>query len=144
MGGRQDLGKDEYYDDYINSSTEERYEIIFGEINNRDKAVYGVASASGYDAPHPEEELTSFNAKTDVDVHPLDKDKSLENGLTINKESSLSREETDKKLLLPVKSGQPKDFVLCIYMEGWDEDCVNHHMGGHFKLDLSITVLREI
>ena len=44
-----------------------------------------------------------------------------------------------------LRSAHPeKRIVLSIYMEGWDLDCTNAHMGGSFDLGLGFKILREM
>ncbi len=137
LGGREDLFSTTYYDSYRNDTDDEYYEVIYGEVNDRNLAVYGEASDTDSEAP---KEYTSFAAKTKAGVHPFLLDESLENGLEIKKEDSLARAEVEDKFSLQVKGGEMKEFVLAIYMEGWDMDCINSHMGGSFDMRLNFKI----
>ena len=140
LGGREDLFLSGYYDSYskLNESSQfEWYEIIYGEVKNRDKAVYNDALPDEIPAVGTK---TSFNAATKENVHAFNKEASIANGLEIVKEDSLSLEEVEEKFQLPLKAGQLKEIVLSIYMEGWDLDCTNSHMGGSFGMDLQFKV----
>ncbi len=139
LGGREDLDKNKFYDFYVKNS--EMYETVFGEISNREKIAYGTKAAEDIDTTG---EYTSFNANTKKDTYPFDLETSLKNGLDIKKESSISMEEIEDYIQIPVKADTPKEIVLSIYMEGWDEDCTNAHMGGSFILDVDFKILREM
>ena len=138
LGGREDLGKDDYYDYYTSSTG--MYETVYGEVENRETIKYGERADEDIETTG---ELTSFNAKTKKNVHPFDLEASIENGLVIKTEDSIALNEVEEKIAIPVKADKPKEIVLSIYMEGWDEDCTNAHMGGSFILDVDFKVLRE-
>ena len=140
LGGRADLFKNKYYDSYHNSDDNEKYEIIYGEVTGRENAVYLDARDEDTDAP---EVYTSFDSRTKAGVHAFDLEASLDNGLQIKKEDSLSRADLEEKMIIPLKSGQPKEIVLMAYMEGWDLDCTNQHMGSNFNIDLQFKISEE-
>ena len=137
LGGRADLFMNRYYDDYLNLDDEERYEVIYGEITGRENAVYLDAREQDTDAP---EVYTSFASRTKAGTHAFDLKASLENGLEIKKEDSLSRAEMENKMIIQLESGKPKEIVLMAYMEGWDLDCTNKHMGSSFNIDLQFKI----
>ncbi|MCR5185249.1 MAG: hypothetical protein K6C32_04140 [Bacilli bacterium] len=139
LGGRQDLDKTKFYDYYSVYGSEEKYEIIYGEVNHRENAVYAPAED---DITTTTGELTSFNSQTDAHVQAFKRSESLANGLEIKEEETLSRGEVEDKIQIPVKAYTPKRFVLSIYMEGWDEDCINAHMGGSFNVNLKFKIAR--
>ena len=60
--------------------------------------------------------------------------------MEIVKEDSLSLSEVEDKFFVSLNAGEFKEIVLTIYMEGWDKDCVNSHMGGSFGMDLQFKV----
>lgn len=141
LGGRADLFLNRYYDDYLNDVDRERYEVIYGEVTGRENAVYLDARDSDTDAP---EKYTSFASRTKAGTHAFDLDASLaKEDFDIKKEDSLSLAEVEEKILIPLKSGQPKEIVLMAYMEGWDLDCTNQHMGGNFNIDLQFKISEE-
>ena len=140
LGGRADLFKNKYYDNYINPIDKESYEVIYGELTGRENAVYLDARDEDTDAP---EIYTSFDSRTKAGTHAFDLESSLNNGLDIKKEDSLSLNEAEEKILIPLKSGQPKEIVLMAYMEGWDLDCTNQHMGSSFNIDLQFKISEE-
>ena len=137
LGGREDMFLSGYYDSYKNPYDDEWYEIIYGEVKNRDKAKYD--PALDHDIPVVGE-TTSFNSSTKEKVHAFNKKLSKENGMEIVKEDSLSLSEVEDKFFVSLNAGEFKEIVLTIYMEGWDKDCVNSHMGGSFGMDLQFKV----
>lgn len=139
LGGRQNLGKDPYFDHYNYEGQEK--EIIYGEVTNRELAVYD--TAKDVDITYSGEQ-NSFNASTEAGVEAFKLEESLENGLIIGKEESASLNDVERALKIPLKAEKPKRIVLSIYMEGWDKDCVNHHMGGSFNTEIQFKVLREM
>ena len=137
LGGREDLFLSGYYDSYQNPFDYQWYEIVYGEANSRDKIVY--------DNPLTDDvpvvgKATSFNASTKANVHAFNKQASEANGFSFVKEDSLSLDEVEEKFYVSLNAGELKEIVLSIYMEGWDLDCVNSHMGGSFGMDLQFKV----
>ena len=141
MGGRQDLNKDGYYDHYTSLANSEMYETIYGEINDRSLAIYDDKLTSDTELVGEE---TSFNAMSMENVHPFNLQASLDNGLVIKEEESLSLDELESEIIIPMYNNVPKEIVLSIYMEGWDTDCINAHMGGSFNLELSFMIEKEM
>lgn len=138
LGGKLDLEKTGYYSYYVTDG--KLYETVFGEINNRDKVVY--------DEPLDQDselvgEETSFNARDKKGVYRYNQEKSLANGIEIAKEKSYSLDELDN-VIIPMYHNIPKRIVLSFYMEGWDLDCTNAHMGASFGLELGFKILREM
>lgn len=141
LGGRADLFLNRYYDHYLDKDNYEWYEIIYGEVTGRENAVY--LDARDEDSEEPEV-FTSFASRTRAGTHAFDLEASLaKDDFDIKKEDSLSLEEVEEKLLIPLKSGQPKEIVLMEYMEGWDLDCTNKHMGSNFNIDLEFKISEE-
>ena len=140
LGGREDLFSTTYYDSYRNDVDGEYYEVIYGEVNDRNKAVYGEVSETDSEPPA---NYSSFAAKTKAGVHPFLLEESLNNGLEIKKEDSISRSEVEDKFYFNLKGGEIKEFVLAIYMEGWDVDCINSHMGGSFDMRLNFKIAEQ-
>lgn len=141
LGGREDLFATHYYDYYHNNDDNELYEVIYGEVINRDKAVYDYARESDTDAP---EVYSSFDSRTKAGVRAFNLDESLNNGMIIKKEDSLSLDEVEKKFYLDLESEKMKELVLVIYIEGWDLDCINSHMGGTFDLNLKFKIREDL
>ena len=139
LGGRADLFGNRYYDSHQESDGD-RYETIFGEVSNREKAVY--LPVNEKDTPAPET-YTSFDSRTQAGVHALNLNASLENGLEIAKEDSMTVTEAEAKIFLRLKSMEPKEIVLLTYLEGWDTDCTNQHMGSTFNLDMKFKISEE-
>ena len=141
FAGVLDNDKDDYFDTYMSDGSQ--YEIIYGEVENRESIVYNYADEEidkkdGY--------YSSFNAKRRANSYTFDKDASVENGLKIAKENSLSMSDVDgdnSKLVIPVDRNTPTRIVLSIYLEGWDLDCINATMGASFLSQIQFKILRE-
>ena len=138
-GGREDLEKTGYYSYYVRD--EELYETVFGEVKNRDKIVYDEKRTTDSELIG---EATSFNAKSKAGVRPFNYEKSVANGMEIVTENSLTVEEVEDKVVIPMYNNTPKRIVVSFYMEGWDLDCTNVHMGGSFNVELGFKILREM
>ena len=136
LGGREDLFLSGYYDSY-QAVDFEWYEIIYGETINRDKAKYNDPLD---DDIRVVGESTSFNSSTKANVHAFNKEASVANGFSFVKEDSLALNEVEEKFYVSLNAGELKEIVLSIYMEGWDLDCINSHMGGSFGMDLQFKV----
>lgn len=136
LGGRADLFMTKYYD-YHPESDNQLYETIYGEVNDRTKAVY--KDVADTDSPAPET-YSSFHSRTRANVHALDMEASIANGMEIAKEDSLSLANIEDKMFIPLKSGEAKEIVLLAYMEGWDIDCTNQHMGSSFNLNMKFKI----
>ena len=148
FGGVLDNSISRYYDVY--SDHGELKEVIYGEIFNRELAVYdeGLSEDSILEG-----EATAFNARHQKDVKRFNLEKSLENGMEIAKENVLTLSDFigDPKdnyyepgFYFPVYRYQPRKIVLSIYIEGWDLDSVNHTMGASFISNLSFKIHREM
>ena len=140
FGGRLDLEKTGYYS-YHSMDDGLLYETVFGEIKNRDKIIYDEASPTDGQLVG---ELTSFNSATKADVKPFNLEKSLANGIEIAKEESITLDEVEDAIVIPMYHEKPKRVVVSIYMEGWDLDCTNAHMGSSFDLGLGFKIIREM
>ena len=137
LGGREDLFLSGYYDSYQNPFDYKWYEIVYGEAINRDKIIYD----DPLDADTPVVgEATSFNASTKAGVHAFNKQASEQAGFAFAEEGALSLDEIEENFYFSLKAGELKEIVLSIYMEGWDLDCINSHMGGSFGMDIQFKV----
>ena len=152
FGGRLDNDRDGYFDCY-HATDGKAYETLFGEINDRSKAVYNDPDPSQVATPeHDSEEAhyfgNSFEGVSKNNVHTFDEAASLANGLEIAKEESLSiddlNSEANNKLLIPCYGNKPTEIVVSIYLEGWDLDCINSTMGASFSTKLSFKISRGI
>lgn len=144
LGGALDNSISGYYDSFSPNGSE-RFETIYGQIGDREKAVYDDA------LPEDSEligEKSAFNAKHEAGVKRFNLEKSLENGLEIAQEERLSlddfKEGEQPTFYFPVYQGIPKRVVLSIYIEGWDLDSVNYTMGASFIADLAFRIWREM
>ena len=145
-GGLLDNDRNGYFDTYRDNSGHYK-EIVYGEVNDRSKIVYGnpvsdTAPANIYVDPYNQYTANSFEPEfgNRPNAYTYNKAASEANGFEIVKEDSLSFESLkndDSGLLIPLTSGVPTKIVLSIYLEGWDHDCVNATMGASFISKLS-------
>ena len=148
LGGALDNDRDQYFDVYT-SPTQERKEAIYGEVYNRENAVYADVGEEDIDIDEGTA-YTCFNAKHKAHAERFLLEESLSNGLVIKEEPSLDFEDIssprpdENKLVIPVKHDVPKRLIFSIYLEGWDLDCVNVTMGGNFLSQIQFKILREM
>ena len=149
LGGLLDNNNDHYYDYYPNDGSYQ--ERLYGEIVNKDKAVYDdpLATDSDYKIPPKEGESEAnvaniFNAKHKKGVRPFNLDQSINNGLQIKVEDSHSLDEFSNHaktpLNIPVYRDRANKIVLSIYLEGWDLESVNHTMGASFLSSIKFVI----
>ena len=151
FGGRLDNDRDGYFDCYHTTSGEAK-EVIYGEVNDRSKAVYSEQPNQSSETPtHPTSEAhyfgNSFEGVSKNNVYTFDETASINNGLEFAKEESFSLEDINSetnKLLIPCYGNKPTEIVVSIYLEGWDLDCINSTMGASFSTKLSFKLLRGI
>lgn len=147
FGGRLDNNSDGLYDSYIDFR-DDQYEIVYGEVNNRELIRYD--EPSGIPAVvvnKPQFFGNSFTAISHGNVHAYNAEKSLEDGLIIAEEPSISLEElnvANPPLQIPCYRDEPREIILSIYLEGWDVDCINETMGASFITKMSFQLLGRI
>lgn len=127
LGAILDNNLDGYYDFYSNK------EVLYGEANNISEETLV------YTDEGPTREGTSysvFDASTKSGVKHLDLDASIEAGLDLAQEKSLSLEEAGN-IRLSLGSNISKRIVLSFYLEGWDKDNTNLAMYSRFFVNLA-------
>ena len=142
MGGPLDNNISRYYDSYFDHGN--LYEVIYGEITNRELAVYDEALDEDSELIG---EPSAFNARHEKGVKRFNREKSLANGMDIAIEERLTLEELQQDesiFYFPVYEYTPKKIVLSIYIEGWDLDSINSTMGANFLAGLSFKIYREM
>ena len=145
LGGRLDIDKDRYYDTFGKGGN--RYEIIYGEVlNDRFSTSYYDEIGSGTFLPD-DAKFSAFTANSHENAHPFDYEKAVGNGLSIKKENALDNTNVDdlnNGIRIPAYRNVPSKFVLSIYLEGWDLDCINTTMGANFLAQIQFKILREM
>lgn len=146
-GGRLDNDSDGLYDTYADLQGD-HYEIIYGEVNNRDLIRYDEPSGIPAEVVNQTQFFgDSFTAISHGNVHTYSAEQSLEAGLIIAEEPSISLEELNvdnPPLRIPCYRDEPREIILSIYLEGWDEDCINNTMGASFLTKMSFKFLGRI
>ena len=136
--GILDLNNDHYYDSYVTSDNKKQ-EFLFGEYYNDEKIVYKYNDV--------ENEITDFNtfsAKHEANSYSVDLATSIENGLTVNYENSVSLSEVTSNLeFIKLDAFIEKRFVLDIYIEGWDKDNITLGEFGAFTSLIKFKVTKE-
>ena len=146
-GGVLDNDNDDFYDLYEDEDGVTK-EVIYGEVNNRELAVYEDVGENDIDAD-PNAKASSFTAKHKKNTKKFLKEESLSSGLSFASEPSYVLEDFntydiyENKMVLELAHTVPKQIVLSIYIEGWDLDCVNRNMGGSFISQIQFQILRE-
>lgn len=146
LGGRLDVEKDRYYDSYSRSGGQ-RYETIYGEFSGDRYSEDNYGDRNDNDVYPNTDKYSSFTAISKEGVKPFDCKKAIENGLNIKEEGALSSDEIADEtigLKIPVYRNKPAKFVLSIYLEGWDLDCINTVMGANFLSEIQFKILREM
>ena len=77
---------------------------------------------------------------TKANVRAFNYEESIKNGLEIAIEDSIEVKEIEDEMIFSLDGGKPREFVLMAYLEGWDKDCTNVHMGAGFSLDMKFKV----
>ena len=148
FGGVLDNDGDGYYD-YYTDDLGNKKEVVYGDVNDRSKAVYD----DPIDPDGIVEEISSgphffgnsFDAQNRVDTYRFNQENSTE--LNIAKEESYALEEADgldTEILIPCYYNKPTEIVVSIYLEGWDKACINQTMGACFDTNISFQLLRRI
>jgi len=147
-GGLLDINIDRYYDFY-NANDGNRYERVYGEVNDESLIVYDDADTvdSGYEIPTSK--ANAFNAKHRANVKRFNKEASIANGLVFEKEKAFTLDQFNysnnfKPFVIPVYAHKPQEIVLTIYIEGWDLESVNYTMGATFDASISFKVDHSI
>lgn len=135
FGGVMDLNDDGFYDAYTKQN--QIYEVVYGDLNDRSKIIYDSTSSGDSEIEGPK---TCFNAKHKNGVRPFNPEASEANGLVIAKEQSLTPEQAEYELGIPIFAEEPTKIVLSIYLEGWDLDNTNLAMYAAFSVGLKFKI----
>ena len=158
-GGLLDNDGDGYYDTYNhavqegNAITYQEKETVYGEVLDRSKIAYKNplhdSSVPDSVVPEPVHPMlgNSFNGISKETVYTFDKATSEANGLQFAKEESVTFKDiqesgTNTNVLIPCYAYVPTEIVVSIYLEGWDQQCVNATMGASFEGKLSFKLLK--
>lgn len=144
LGGLLDNLNDQFYDTYYDDQKQGYYEIVYGEVYNRDKIVYDEPTHENIEPIGP---YSAFNARIKGEAHHFNYEASVANGFRIQQEDSLSMDDlrgVNAKLRIPVYNNVPRKIVLSLYLEGWDKDNINNTMGASFISDIGFKIIREM
>ena len=133
-----------YYDYYIDNE-DNKYEIVYGDYNNREYIVYDepLEEDSGYE--YADKDGSSFNAMHKKGVHRFNLEKSMEKGLTFAKENKHTKTELandPEQFMIYLEAFKPKKINVSLYIEGWDLDADNYTQGASFNANVSFKIDR--
>ena len=134
-----------YYDYYIDPATQKRYEVVYGDYNNRDYIVYDEPLDEDSNLEIADQAASAFNAMHKKGVHRFNKQASLAKGLeflTENKHTKAELESNPEQLMIYLDAYQPKKINVSLYIEGWDLDADNFTQGASFNANLSFKIDR--
>ena len=150
FAGRLDNDNDGYYDtyEYLQDGQVVEKETVYGEVINRENMIYEAPTGEPVQ-PLPEKDHfdgNSFIGISKGSAYTYNEEESLKDGKVIYaKEESLSFDDLNKEtnpLLIPCFAGVPREIIISIYMEGWDQDCVNATMGASFINNISFKLAK--
>lgn len=143
FGGVLDNAKLLCYDTYTLNG--EKYETVYGDVEKRELIHYDKLDN---DIEY-EGEPSAFNATHKSGTWMFNYEKSIENGVVIAKEESISlkqiKDNPEKYFKIPVDRGyeNTRKMIISIYIEGWDRHSINSTMGAAFESNISFKILRE-
>ena len=133
-----------YYDYYVDKD-DNKFEVVYGEYNNRDYIVYDEPLDEDSDYEYQDKDASAFNAKHKKGVHRFNKEASIAKGLEFAKENKHTKEELaadPEKLMIYLDAYRPKKINVSLYIEGWDLDADNYTQGASFNANLSFKIDR--
>lgn len=140
LGGILDSTDSGFYDTYNHK------EILYGDVYSNDEnktaeqcVVYDTALEEATNI-FTRENMTCFNANNAKGDEKVNFSLSENNGLRIRKENSLSKDEVETKLLIPVSPNKSQRIVLSFYQEGWDKDNTNFIVYSHFFTNVQFMI----
>ena len=133
-----------YYDYYIDKN-DNKYEVIYGDYNNREYIVYDEPLDADSDYEYADQYASAFNAMHKKGVHRFNLEKSMEKGLTFAKENKHTKQELandPEQFMIYLEAFKPKKINVSLYIEGWDFDADNYTQGASFNANVSFKIDR--
>ncbi len=130
------------YYDYSN----ENKEVLFGQCSTsngktvEETIVYKDPQAS--DETVSESSLSCFNSGTKAGVQRIDFEASKQNGLVLKEEPSISLDNAEDEILIPLHAETSKRIVLSFYQEGWDLENTDFVMYSHFFVNVLFKIAK--
>lgn len=142
FAGILDADKNGFYD-----FSKENKEILYGEAYS---SIPGksVEECLVYDDPNDEtttveqKVLTCFTSGNKQGISKINFEKSINNGLVLKEEPSVSGEEMEEKVLIPLRPNTSKRIVLSFYQEGWDLDNTDFVRYSHFFVNVLFKIAK--
>lgn len=130
---------------YYDYSSENK-EVLFGQCSTsngktvEEAIVYKDPQAS--DETVSESSLSCFNSGTKAGVQRIDFEASKQNGLVLKEEPSISLEDAEDEILIPLHAETSKRIVLSFYQEGWDLENTDFVMYSHFFVNVLFKIAK--
>ena len=133
------------YYDYTSRLDGSKYEVVYGDVKNRDCIVYDepLDEDTGYE--YTDRSASAFNAMHKKGVHRFNKEASIANGLEFAKENKHTKQELledPEQFMIYLDAYKPKKINVSLYIEGWDLDADNYTQGASFNANLSFKIDR--
>lgn len=142
LGGVMDIDGDTVFD----YNRESNCETLYGEINGidvtdpliNDKIYDEITDINTPYVLDPKGEPTWCNASHKGSVRAFNREKAEANGIVVSKEKSVAVQDLDSHAFaMHMYGGIKRKFVLCFYLEGWDQENTNLTMHAGFKVQVN-------
>ena len=140
--GILDTDRDGFFD-----FSQENKEILYGEAFSsidgksvEDCLVYNEPAIANQTVS--EDKLTCFNSGTKEGVKKINFDASMANGLVLKEEPSVSLDDAENEVLIPLHAETSKRIVLSFYQEGWDKENTDFVKYSHFFVNVLFKIAK--
>ena len=133
------------YYDYYTDANDNKYEVIYGDYNNRDYIVYDEPLDEDSAYAYEDRDASAFNAMHKKGVHRFNLEASKEKGLEFAREPKHTKAElaaNPNQFMLYLEAFKPKKINVSLYIEGWDLDADNYTQGASFNANVSFKIDR--
>ena len=133
-----------YYDYYVDSE-DNKYEIVYGDYNNRNYIVYDEPLDEDTEYEYADKDGSAFNAMHKKGVHRFNLEASKEKGLEFAREIKHTKKELEddpEQFMIYLEAFRPKKINVSLYIEGWDFDADNYTQGASFNANVSFKIDR--
>lgn len=139
FAGLLDADSSGYFDTYTKGGIE--YETCYGNVADRTKLVYDEPQSTPVKTNNL---LTCFDANHKANTKLLNIERSIENGAGFAIENSISKQDVESNLKIPLHAYVPTKIVLSLYLEGWDLDNTNLVRYASFLTTIKFKILKEM
>ena len=146
LGGLLDNDSSSHgYYDYTEDVNGDKYEVIYGDVKNRECIVYDEPLDEDSELVYSDRSASAFNARHKKGVHRFNKEASIAKGLVIEQEDKHTKDDlaaNPEELMFYLDAYKPKKINVSLYIEGWDIDADNYTQGASFNANLSFKIDR--